>query len=335
MKKLLILLFSIGMLLLSCQPKKDNKNAESDGVDKKHQIEIRRYEKAIFNLNPNDLRTGLSQLNEQYRFFLGNDWQDTMNLLRMYNFISDQNIRELYNLVIRKYPDTTQLQNDLQQAFNRIEVLYPERKMPIVFTYVSGLDVDMPVIYADSVLAISLDLYLGKDVVAYLKAGIPEYKINRFTYDYLMPACMHAVADSLVRKSESDQSLLAQMITAGKVLYFLDVILPDAKDEYKIGYTAEKLKWCSENEGNIWAFLIANQLLYSSDPQVSGKLMVDAPFTSGFVAESPGRLGEWVGWQIVRAYMSENSSVTLRDLMNNEDAQSILKGSKYKPKKQS
>jgi len=251
----------------------------------------------------------------------------------MYNFVSDKNIRELYDLEVQKFPDTVQLQKDLQKAFDKINRYYPERKQPLVFTYVSGLDVDLPVIYADTVMAISMDLFLGNDVMAYRKAGIPEYKITRFTPDHILPECMLAVADSLIKKNPTNQNLLDQMLAAGKALYFLDVILPGVKDEFKIGYPAEKLEWCRQNEGNIWAFLISNQLLYSSDPQATGKLMIDAPFTSGLVTQSPGRIGAWVGWQIVRAYMEENSKVKLQDLMNNTDAQLILKGSRYKPKK--
>jgi len=333
MKKFIIILFSIGMFCVSCQPGSSRKGNEVPSALKKKQIEIHRYEKAIFTIDVNNLSPGLARLYPQYKFFLGNDWQDTMNILRMYNFVSDKNIRELYDLVAQRFPDTIQLHNDLKQAFEQVEKQYPGIKFPIIYTYVSGLDIELPVIYADTVMAISLDLFLGIDVSAYRKAGIPEYKIARFTKDFIMPECMLAVADSLVKTNDSNQGLLDQMIAAGKALYFLDVVLPGVKDEFKIGYTPEKLNWCRENEGNTWSFLIGNQLLYSSDPQVSGKLMVDAPFTSGFVTESPGRLGEWVGWQIVRAYMKENPAVRLQDLMKNTDAQSILKGSRYKPNK--
>jgi hypothetical protein len=333
MKKLVLIVISLSMVLFACKPVSTKKSVEAPVAIKKKQIEIYRYEKAIFSLDVNNLASSLSKLSPRYDFFLGNDWQDTMNILRMYNFVSDKNIRGLYFLVTQRFPDTVQLQKDLKQAFDQVEKFYPEIKFPIVFTYVSGLDIELPVIYADTVMAISLDLFLGSDVLAYREAGVPEYKYLRFTKEFILPESMLAVADSLIKRDESNQSLLYQMVAAGKALYFLDVVLPGVKDEFKIGYSPEKLKWCSDNEGNTWAFLIGNQLLYSSDPQVGGKLMVDAPFTSGFVKESPGRLGEWVGWQIVRAYMKENSNVTLPELMKNTDAQSILEGSKYKPLK--
>jgi len=123
------------------------------------------------------------------------------------------------------------------------------------------------------------------------------------------------------------------MIIAGKALYFVDVTLPDVKDEFKIGYSAKQLDWSQKNESNIWAFIIENQLLFSSNPQGVSKMMTDAPFTSGFAAESPGRLGAYIGWQIVRNYMKEADGITLKQLMEDTDAQQILKVSKFKPGK--
>jgi uncharacterized protein YjaZ len=120
---------------------------------------------------------------------------------------------------------------------------------------------------------------------------------------------------------------------AVKALYFLDVTLPEVKDEFKIGFTAPQLAWSRNNESEIWAFLIEHQLLFSSDPQGVTKMMTDAPFTSGFAAESPGRLGAYMGWQIVRAYMEQADGITLKHLMEDTDAQQILKISRFKPEK--
>jgi len=305
--------------------------AQPDIRVEKDEITIKRYEKALFNLDKNNLRQGMSSLYPEYSFFLGQQWHDTMNILRIYNFISDPNIKELYTLTTEKYPDISFLEAGLTDAFDIYRQAYPEKQLPKVFTYVSGLDIDNPVYYSDSAMAIGIDIFLGSDVAAYPKAGIPKYKINRFTRDHILPLCMLAVSDQIVKVNEKSNTLLDQMILAGKALYFLDVTLPDIKDENKIGYSSEQLTWSRNNEGSIWAFIIEHQLLFSSDPQGVSKLMTDAPFTSGFAAESPGRLGAYIGWLIVRAYMSEADGITLKQLMENTDSQQILKVSNYKP----
>jgi len=296
-------------------------------------IVIKRYEKALFNLEQKNLRQGMASLLPDYAFFLGNQWQDTMNILRIHNFLNDPNIQELYDLTMKKYPDVTFLENDLTTAFDRFRQAYPNKYVPKVFTYVSGLDIENPVYYSDTAMAIGLDVFLGNDVTAYQKAGLPKYKIARFTQNHILSQCMLAVSDNLVRMDEKSNTLLDRMIMAGKALYFLDVMLPEVKDEFKIGYTADQMKWCGENDKNIWAFIIENQLLFSSDPQGVSKMMTDAPFTSGFAAESPGRLGAYMGWMIVRAYMKESDGVTLKQLMEDTDAKNILKVSAFKPGK--
>lgn len=296
-------------------------------------IVIKRYEKALFGLDKRHLRQGMASLYPDYSYFLGNQWQDTMNILRIYNFLNDPNIREIYDLTIKKYPDVTFLENDLTDAFDRFRKSYPEKAVPKVFTYVSGLDIDNPVYYSDTAMAIGLDIFLGSDAIVYPKAGIPKYKTSLLVPEHILPQCMLAVSDNLVRVDDRNNTLLDQMVLAGKALYFLDVTLPDVKDEYKIGYSVKQLEWTRKNESRIWAFIIEHQMLFSSDPQGVTKMMTDAPFTSGFAAESPGRLGAYMGWQIVRAYMSEADNITLRQLMEDTDAQHILKVSQFKPGK--
>jgi hypothetical protein len=294
-------------------------------------IEIKRYEKALFGLDKKHLRQGMASLYPDYSFFLGDQWQDTMNILRIYNFLNDPNIQELYSLTVKKYPDVSFLENGLTDAFGRYRQAYPEKPVPGAYSYVSGLDIDNPIYFYDTAMAIALDVFLGNEVVAYQKAGLPKYKIDRFTPNHLLPQCMLAVSANIIRVDEKQNALLDQMVMAGKALYFLDVTLPDVKDEYKIGYTAPQMAWSRSNESKTWAFLIEHQLLFSSVPQGISKMMTDAPFTAGFAAESPGRLGAYLGWQIVRAYMQQADGITLKNLMEDTDAQKILKVSKYKP----
>ncbi|MFA5972287.1 MAG: hypothetical protein WC780_08050 [Lentimicrobiaceae bacterium] len=330
-----LLLFLLIVLFNSCRNKNQEVALPSQLNVKvpESKIAIKRYEKALFSLDKNHLKQGMAALYPDYSYFLGNQWQDTMNILRIYNFLNDPNIKELYNLTLKKYPDVSFLENDLTKAFDRFRQAYPEKPVPMVFTYVSGLDIENPVYYSDTAMAIGLDDFLGNDVIAYQKAGLPKYKINRFTPDHIMPQCMVAVSDHLIRVDEKSNTLLDQMVMAGKALYFLDVTLPGVNDEYKIGYTPDQLNWTRNNQSNIWAFIIEHQMLFSSDPQGISKMMTDAPFTSGFAPESPGRLGAYMGWMIVRTYMKEADGITLKQLMEDTDARNILKVSKFKPAK--
>ena len=77
--------------------------------------------------------------------------------------------------------------------------------------------------------------------------------------------------------------------------------------------------------------ILENKHLFSSESILTAKYINPAPFTAYFPAESPGRTGIWIGWQIVRSFMEKNPQVTLPELMNNPDAQGILERSGYAP----
>jgi CheY-like chemotaxis protein len=111
----------------------------------------------------------------------------------------------------------------------------------------------------------------------------------------------------------------------------LDLMLPETPDTVKIGYTQKQLAWCRDNEKNIWAFLIDNELLYASGAETMRKFFTDGPFTHEFSRQAPARIGEWTGWQIVRSYMLKNPTVTPAQLFADDDAQSILIKSGYRP----
>jgi hypothetical protein len=164
--------------------------------------------------------------------------------------------------------------------------------------------------------------------------GFPLYKIARMNKTYIPVDCMKGWAQSEFPGGPMvEKSLLSQMIYQGKILYFLDAMMPDISDTLKIGYTNTQLDWCVKNEKNIWAFFIEKKLLFSSNSVEFLKFINDGPTTNGLPKEAPAQLGSWIGWQIVREYMNNNKNVTLEELMKEPNEQKVLNLSKYKPKK--
>jgi hypothetical protein len=132
----------------------------------------------------------------------------------------------------------------------------------------------------------------------------------------------------------NNKSLLSYMVYAGKQLYLKDVLLPECSDVDKIGYTLEQITWCQENESYMWRHFMQEQLLYSTDSKLTSRFINTAPFSKFYLEidnESPGRVGTWVGWQIVRSYMN-NNDVNLQQLLQMDPIE-IFQNSKYKPKK--
>ena len=117
--------------------------------------------------------------------------------------------------------------------------------------------------------------------------------------------------------------------------YFEDKVIPFKTEAERIGYTEAQLDWARANESYIWRYFIERELLFSTDSKLPGRFINLAPFSKFYLEEidsqSPGRLGQYMGWQIVRAYM-ENNEVTLKDMLlaSSED---IFNNSKFKPRK--
>lgn len=292
-------------------------------------IRIKRYEKALFSVSKDSIRQGLNNLRQAYPFFIGEEI-DTLDILNLSNFITDPTVRKTYDDVIKMYPDLETTEKELNKALHYFKYYYPDNKISNVYTYISGFDFERPVKYVDSVLVIGIDMYMGSDYFFYPMLGIPEYKTYRMRRENITVECMSEMARNMIPLSSLQFNFLERMVYEGKLLYFLDMTMPWVDDSLKIGFKASQLDWCRQNEKNIWGFFMEQDLLYSSDRKVIARFMDDGPYTPSFAAESPARTGAYIGWQIVRRFM-ENTDTAPEKLFKMNDAQAVLKKSKYKP----
>ena len=244
-------------------------------------------------------------------------------------FISYPDMREAYDTLMKKYPDVAFLERDLADAFDRYKQHFPERKVPKVITYFSGFN--FGVVTNDSILAIGLDYFLGKDCCFYKQLSFPEYMRFKNQKKFILPYCFEAIANNEFGAFDRGNDFLSQMIYKGKIMYFLDVILPQFPNADKLRFSQNQLNWCKKNESNIWAYFIDNEILYSTDIKKFNSYINYAPFAKGMPKESPGRIAYWMGWNIVEAYMNNNKNITVEQLMENTNPQEILRQSGYKP----
>ncbi|MBK0380488.1 gliding motility lipoprotein GldB [Mucilaginibacter segetis] len=263
--------------------------------------------------------------------------QDTAYFSLLRQVFAGAAYNDLKHDVDSVYPDMDKQNAELTDAFRRIKYYYPQKKLPKVYTYLSGFQAQTSI--GDGYFAIGLDLFLGANSRFYpaLTENFPHYISRRFTPDNITPRVIEGMArEDMFPEDEENRSLLSKMIYNGKIMYFMDQILPDVPDSTKIGYTDKQLQWCNTFKGNIWDFFIGENLLYESDYQKIQKYLTEAPFTPGLGEnnESAPKLAVWTGWQIVRQYMSRNPTVTLPQLMRDGDAQKILNEAKYRPKNQ-
>ncbi len=296
-------------------------------------VTILRYDQDLFAVNPDRLQAELVQLQPSYPVFLDTDLSDTAALASMRAYLLNPGNIALHAAVDSVYPDLSGPESELTEAFRHFRYYFPGIPLPRVYSYISGGDFDYPVQFADSVMLIGLDNFLGTGYGLYAADGLPVYRRERMTREHIVPACMSVLGQSVWPGRLPGNSLVERMVEAGKRLVFIDAMLPSTPDRLKIGYTQSQVEWITSHEQHVWAAMIENRMLFSSDGRLIRTFMADGPFTADFSQESPPRLGEWIGWQIVREYFLRNSNVSLDDLMKEQNAQKILDGSGYKPGK--
>ena len=246
----------------------------------------------------------------------------------LYSFISDTLIQQLKTDVAEKM-DTVQFRKELTNAFKHYRYYFPEKEIPVIYTCISGFN--QSVVVAEHLVGVSLDKYLGAASPFYEQLGLPVYKRRNMHQGRLVPDVLYGWAISEWPKADQANNLLSQMIQEGKMMYFLDAMLPGLDDTLKIGYTQKQMEFCKKNEASMWTFLAEHKELFTTDRMNIKRYIDDGPYTASFSEQSPGRAGVWLGWQIVRSYMKEHPKVKLPELLRNPDYQGILNQSGYQP----
>jgi len=242
-----------------------------------------------------------------------------------------KNEQELYQKSQKIFGDFNTEKSQISNLFKHVKYYYPNFKSPKIITLITNLDYESKVIYADSLLFISLDMYLGTKDKVY--DDFPEYLKQNYNKSQLVVDIAKSIADKYYRPKR-ERLFLNNCIIEGKKKYLLDVFLPMVSDERKMGYTKDQLEWSEANELPIWTYFMEKDLLFSSNSTLYKRFIADAPFSKFYLnidKESPGKIGSWIGWQIVRSYM-KNNNVTLQQLLHTE-AEEIFEKSRYKPHK--
>jgi hypothetical protein len=328
------------MLLGSCESDKVKNIPDVSEIEAK--VEIIHFNQLLLQLDTNDVQNGLAALEQEHpdftRIYLDNvlnirkDWMPEEKYIdAIRGFLTFPSVRKLADTVNTVYNDFSVLQDEFDQAFRFYKYYFPQRELPTIYTYLSEYTIGAFV--ADpNIIGVGLDFYLGEDYPLYDPSFFPQYIRRTMNKEHLVFRSIEALANDLAGEPNGDR-LIDLMIHNGKVHYIVDQLLPYTADSIKLGYTAQQVQWVNNNEAAIWAHFIAEDLLYSTDYKNIRKLVDHSPHSPGMPQEAPGRTANWLGWQIVKAYMDRRPNASLTDLIDEKDAQKLMEISKYKPKK--
>ncbi len=322
----------IFMLILSgCKKNVTDCKIPAAYIDQDLDISVTRLEKPFFEkLEKDKLLETLALYPEfavQYLMIEDFDSEDEL-AQEILSIHQDEGMQELYQEVKMYFDDISSIEKDLELAFKAIRYHYPDFTPPQVYTYVSGFGSDLFI--TEDILVIGLDYFLPPDH-RFQPPDLPNYISKRYDEDHLVPTIITALSASFNQTDLKDNTLIAEMVFYGKSYHFTKTMMPCTPDEHIIGYSSEEIMGSYANEEMIWAHFIENELFFETNPFEIRKYTGEAPFTDEISPDAPGRLGRWIGWNIVDDYR-ENNALTLQELMAQENAREIFRQSGYRPR---
>lgn len=314
-------LFLVLLLFLNSCQKEVKKNVDTSNIEV--EFMINRFEQDFYDHGGENLE----ELKNKYPLLFPDNTPDSIWMAK----INDRDEQELYSETQKLYSSFSDIESELRSLFQHVTYYNPLFNTPDIITGLSNIDYDYRVIYNQELVFISLDVYLGSTHPFY--GDFPSYIKQNNVRERIIVDVASAIVDSQI-KPLTNRSFLAKMIHEGKKLYLLELYLPLKSEAVRIGYNKIKYDWALTNEEQVWKYFIENNLLYSTDTKLNKRFLEDAPFSKFYISEdknSPGRIGQWIGMQIVRSFMA-NNDVSLSDLLLKNEEE-IFKKSKYKPRK--
>lgn len=242
-------------------------------------------------------------------------------------FQNDELMKEVVPGLKDRFSDFSAYHSEIEEAFKYYKHYFPDSALPDhIITFFSYFNSRAEV--ADNNLCIALEMHLGSDHPSVQKlpvgGGFPQYFKAKMEDRYLVA---NAIKCWLLvhHYVQTGDEFLDQIISAGKIMYLMDAMLPEASDGVKMGYSEEEVQWAVDNENAVWMKLIEDELLYQSDALIEVNWIDQGPFTKGLPEDSPAQMGVWMGWQMVRDYMRKNPEVTLDQLIEESNPKRILK----------
>lgn len=309
-------------LLASCNSKDSALDKEISKIP--IQSEIVRFDEIFFQ-SPED---SLEYVKQQFPYFFTTDQENEFWIQKK----RDTLFTELNKEVALEFKDLKQINKELMSFFQHVKYYFPgQSSNKKVITLISEVDLQAKAIYADSLVLISLDTYLGENHKFY--SGFAHYLRSDFNQEMILPD----LAENFILQNlqaPSERTFISNIIRQGKILYAKELLLPKVDKNLLIGYNKEQLLWCEDNEEQIWRYFLENEYLFSTDSRLVKRFVDPAPFSKFYLEidqQAPGKVGAFIGWQIVDSYM-RNNNVTLQELLKN-NSEDIFQKSKYKPKK--
>ncbi|MDB4768190.1 gliding motility lipoprotein GldB [Flavobacteriaceae bacterium] len=280
----------------------------------------------------------LNRLKDKYPFFFPQQTPDSIWEFKLKDSVEKQISKE----ISRVFGEFTETISELSHLNAHFKLLFNSLKtesnqaiyLPKVYTLstlTSGLDIQNRVVVTDSMWLIALDHYLGPDHEYY--KTFPHYVKQDLDARYILTDFSAALVAPLVAL-DNNGYFLDKMVYEGKKVLLQSLVWPHATEAQHLKYTEAQYQWAVENEAQVWRYFLEREYLYSTDTDLEYRFLFPAPFSKFQLVldrESSPRIGQFIGFQMVKAYYEKHDKNLLKLL--EVSAIDLLREASYKPKK--
>lgn len=329
-----LLVLLIISFFISCKNDRLDVDISRQNVD----LTYKRLDENLRTISPDEMKSKHLDIASEY----GELYQDFVEIMLregpiygantaegMSKFVGNEDIQSVLEAIHHQFPNKEFNQKEFEDAFKHYSYYFPKDTVPEIVGFYSNFNARA--LFYSNTLAIGLEMYLGPDheIIKRIPSNnLPQYFKDKTHSDYLVSDAMKIFLNEKHGKTIGED-FLSNIISLGKIMYLLDACMPNAENWKKMTYTPKEIEWCEENEEQIWAYIVNEKILFSVEQEKINNFITVAPNTKGLPADSPDRVGVWIGWQMVRDYMNENPEVSVKELIEESNPKRILKH--YKP----
>ncbi len=353
--RIILFLGIFGYLLTACQ-----QNQQIDLSVIEYELDFKRLDsqmytcaKALHEDSTMDIYTAYEQyLKSDCEFYLqllGIPYQseirpmdssimDSLVAHNICTLLQDSSMYQLLDTIQVVFPENYDFSDRLSPPIKRLIYHFSidSLEIPAFRTFANGYIPDASIRTVDQLqvlpeyIGLGLHYFMGENF-PYYPVNIPQYIRRQFQPEYMDVVLISALAEGMVIPVDpgSQPTLLDKLIQSGIKQYFVDQLLPETPDSLKLYYSSEQLTWAEEYEAFLYKDIISH--LYDTDFVVHRDYLGNKPYSAHISQEAPPRIGQYIGWKIVKAYKKRHPEVSLPQLCKMTDYNNIFKEARYRP----
>ncbi len=326
-------LFFIFFLLFSCV---ENNRFELGADAEKIDVSVQRFDLALIKLDTINIVKSIENLQKEFpnysQMYVNTIFNEDSLISdfarkKILRFLQTPDVKKINDKIITSYSNVDDIEEELSYVFSGIHYYFPTADLPSIVFCFSGLS--KKVFYNnDTTLSVGTEFYLGSDFPLY-SSYFYDYQLIGLNKKHLTVDVTRSILESNFPYNLDEKRLLEVMIYQGRLLFLTSVLLPKKQFQDILGYDDSQWEWATNNERTIWRTIVEKKHLLSSNEELIHEYTTETPFTMPISQDSPGRLGLFIGFQIVKSYMEKNQNIGLKELMLETNAQNLLSKSGY------